>query len=209
MKRFALAALAAFALASPAHAIVLVPGPGTFSPDVFAAPSGPVLASILDAPFVSSLGASDFFGRYSTEVIADSARGGELDFLYVFTNSALSVQDLNRVTGSGFAGFTTDVGYVVGAGDTPNSVDRTTANPIGWNWLDGVAPGASSDILEVQTNATLFTAGNFSLIDDGTSTNAAFEPTAVPEAPSWAMALLGFAVLAFTARRRRAGLSLG
>jgi hypothetical protein len=46
----------------------------------------------------------------------------------------------------------------------------------------------------IMTNATRFTTGDLSFIDDGTATVDGFAPT-VPEAPTWAMLLLGFAGL--------------
>jgi hypothetical protein len=190
---------AVLAVVAPASANVLTPGPGSFSPDSFPSfPSGSIIASIIDNPFTSSLGAGDFTGVYSTWVVRTA--GGTLDFVYKFTDTG-GEQDVNRVTGSNYIGFTTDVGDA-GAGVSPTSVDRVTASPVGFNFSDGIGSGESSNFLIVDTNATTFKPGHLSFINDGAATEIAFGPSAIPEPSTWGMMLLGFLALGWAASRR-------
>jgi hypothetical protein len=198
----AVAALVPFG--SPAGAAVLTPPANPVAPDVFSAiPTGPLEASTGGA-FTSSGGATDYTGNYTTMVISDTARGGLLDFLYRFTVTG-GTNDIGRATASDFTGFTTDVGYVTGtnsgAAGIPITVDRTTASPVGFNFGAGFGTGVSSAVLVIETNATLWTAGNLSFLNNKTSDNPAFAPV-VPEPSTWAMMLAGFGLLGFAAMRK-------
>jgi len=202
---YAAVAACALAFASSAGASILVPPQSPTAPDVFASiPTGSIVASLLGQSFVSDLGAADFSGVYSTEVIqgANVFGANDLTFVYQFNNATTSGQDINRVTASDFGGFQTDVGYVTGTGDIPDSVDRTSSNPVGFNFATGVLPGTTSSVLIIETDATEFVPGHFSLIDDGVSLNPAFAP-GVPEPKTWAMMIAGLAFLGFAARRRK------
>jgi hypothetical protein len=193
-------AVAAALFSTAAQANTLIPGPGEFSPDLFAGfPGGSIVASILDAPWASVLGCADVCGDYSTWVVRTGA--GTLDFVYKFDVASTARQDVNRVTASSFGGFATDVGDA-GLGIGPTTVDRTTANPIGFNFATGIAANEGSNFLLIDTNARLWDPGHFSLINNGTSTVAAFEP-AVPEPSTWALTLLGFGLLSFAGGFRK------
>jgi hypothetical protein len=197
-------AVAALLLESPAGAVTLIPPANPVAPDVFSTiPTGPLEAST-GGTFTSSGGATDYTGNYTARVISDTARGGLLDFLYKFTVTG-GANDIGRVTASDFTGFTTDVGYVTGtnsgAAGIPITVDRTTGSPVGFNFGAGLGTGVSSAVLVIETNATLWTAGNLSFLNNKTSDNAAFAPM-VPEPSTWAMILTGFGLLGFAAMRK-------
>jgi hypothetical protein len=77
-------------------------------------------------------------------------------------------------------------------------VDRDTpGHTIGFSWAatGGLLAGQTSDLLMIDTNASRFTTGTLAVIDSQTSDLSAYEPSAVPEPPTWAMMLLGFAGL--------------
>jgi hypothetical protein len=198
------AAVAAILAALPAQANVLTPPTAGDTPDSLTLGAGSTRLATTSGGFVSSL-PNDFTGSYTASVFSDTTNtfgAGDLTFVYTFTNNATSVQDINRVTASSFTGFSTDVGFSATGGTAPDTVDRTSASPVGFNYISGVLPGASSDTLLIETNAHLFVPGDISFINDGVSTNGAFGP-AVPEPRTWAMLIIGFALMAGVGLRKR------
>ncbi len=175
------AALAFFSL-TPVGATPISTGQ-TVSPAALSSLSGlTLLASITGASFSTGLES----GKYDAYVYRD---GSTLDFVYDFSNSAGSSDSLQSATMSSFAGFTTDVYYVTGSGQSPTSVSRLQ-NPVVKFFFNGlIAPGQSSDQVVIKTNATQYIAGFLSVQDGGATTVSAFAPSGVPEpAP---MLLLG------------------
>ncbi len=133
-----------------------------------------------------------------------------LDFVYQVTNEAGSTDGIGRVTAFNFTGFDVDAGFsptAPGSGggsfvdgtDAPGLVDRLTADTVGFQFASSptapIAPGDTSNILIIETNATSYTTGIASAIDGGVASFNAYEPTVVPE-PSLGLALgLGMVAL--------------
>ena len=205
MRRVFLAAVAAMCLSAPAGAVILGISPAEFSPDVFATtPTGAVLATIGPSTFVSSGGPGDFVGHYTETAISDPGNvfgAGDVTILVNITSTA-GANDIGRVTASDFGAFgLVDVGYVLGLGNTPTTVDRTTGGPVGFNFVDQIAAGDSTDTLVIETPGRFVAPGGLSMINDHTSDNPGLS-AAVPELSTWVMALLGFGMLAFAARAK-------
>jgi len=162
----------------------------------------------------NSLGQTTITGDYRAAVYADpdnSFCAGCLDFFVWVTSNATSLDDVERITLASFGSYLADVGYSTGNGSVaggvpPATVDRSnTGSVIGFNFTPpvGVAPGEQTEVLEIETNATLFTYGALQVIDSGVASVKAFAPASVPEASSISMTLLGGILLGFGLLRRR------
>ncbi|MGA2591436.1 MAG: hypothetical protein ABSH32_16065 [Bryobacteraceae bacterium] len=204
-----------------AHASILPPtGSAPVPPDVFTTPGGgPFLASTGTLPFVAenSLGQVTISGTYSAQVYADPNNvfcAGCLDFLFEITSSATSTDGIARITDTSFSTYLTDVGYSTGTGSVPGgvypvTVDRSSNGAvIGFNFElpAGIAPGDSTEILEIETNATTYMPGSLQITDGGVATVVAFAPDAAPEATTVSMMLMGAILfgVAFLTHRRTA-----
>ena len=149
-------------------------------------PTGTLLASLVE-PFSFSTTAGTTSGTLTTAVYRES--GGTLDFYYQVANSANSATAIGRETNTSFAGVTTWTGFRVdGSGVfVPGTVAPVTADEevsgstVGFSFIPPntakIMPGLTSNVLVISTNATLFTVGNTAVIDGGSQTLAAFEPT--------------------------------
>lgn len=147
---------------------------------------------------------------------------GTLDFYYQVVNDPSSSTALARLTATDFAGFTTNSAYLTDGSSLTGAgfVDGTNAPQTSDSNIDGsvigfsfypptgppaeIAPGETSYVLIVSTNATAYEAGNASIIDGGTDTVAAFQPAApgtVPEPASLGLMGLGLIVVASVRRR--------
>jgi hypothetical protein len=194
-----------------AEGSALAPG-GTVVPSAFGGvfPGG---SETLLASINGSYSNSQEFGSYRAAVYTNG--GGTLDFVYDFNEDPTGqLSALESATMSMFAGYTTDVMFVVNSTTlvqpnngfgAPSSVTRTfDGNVVKFFFpILGVGAGQASDTLIIRTNATTYTTGYYSIQDGQTSNLQGFEPSAAPEPGTIGMlgsALLG---LAFFARRRR------
>jgi hypothetical protein len=196
--------------APAARANVLVAPVAGQTPDALAnIGGGSTLKADTGAVAFSSNIAPDFTGTIQEQVWSDtnnSFGSGDLTWLIALSNNHNppplpgSINDILRLTASDFTGFETDVGFRNGAaGIQPSTVDRVNPGVIGFDIT--LAPGQDSTILQIDTNATSWTGGNLSVINEGVSSTPAFAPT-VPEPSTWAMMVVGFGLLGLAAIRR-------
>jgi hypothetical protein len=203
-------------LVAPGSTVIpgLVPGSPVGAP-------GTLLAS-LTSPYSFSTTAGTTSGTLTTAVFRNSS--GTLDFYYQVSNSASSATEIARMTATSFTGFLTAAGYrtdgatlfgslFVNGTLAPVTADRNLppGSVVGFSFVPPISgailPGLSSFVLVISTDATNFTAGNASVIDGGTQTVAAFQPTGNPvTTPEPATLLLlgtGLAGVAAKVRKRR------
>jgi len=155
-------------------------------------PEGTLLASLVD-PFSYSTTAGTTSGTVTTAVFREAT--GTLDFYYQVMVNAISATEIARLTGVNFAGFATAVGLRIDAVGpfvagtvTPVTADRNGSGAVvGFSFFPPnsakIMPGLTSEILVISTNATAFTAGNLSVIDGGSQTLPAFQPTVPVSTP--------------------------
>jgi hypothetical protein len=152
------------------------------------------------ASWSNSLGTMS--GTYEAAVYSDPTNtfgANDLDFVYQVSNDSNSTDSIGRLTAISFLGYQTDVGYTatgsalgssfVDGSVAPEFVDRVSpGNTVGFSFnapaFLPVAPGQTSNVLIIETDATNFKeAGNLNIIDGGVTTVTAFEPTASPSVP--------------------------
>jgi hypothetical protein len=215
-----LAAVLGLLVPSAAQAAILAPGDGPVAPDVFAsAPTGAVLATLGPTDFTTGTGKDS--GTLLTAVVEDTP-GGTLDFLYQWTANAGNVDNFTKTSANLFAGWATDVGYIVGAAalgadllaagftapsgatiPVPTSVQRSAPSGDSVDWAFGQLfnPGDKTTILIIKTNARAYTDGISGILDGSTANVPSFSP-AIPE-PASILVWMGFGLASFFFWRRR------
>lgn len=208
------AAIAPYAQATPLSGTVLTAPGSTVFPGLIAngTAAGTLLASLVSPySFVTTAGTTS--GTLTSAVYRNST--GTLDFYYQVASSANSATAIARETDTNFQGFqvstgfrTDAVGPFVAGTVTPITADSNlSVTVVGFSFnppdSNKIGAGLTSDILVISTNATNFVAGNASVIDGGTQTVAAFQPTAgVPEPGTMLLMGAGMLGLAFINRKR-------
>jgi len=199
-------------VSSQAYGAALPPGsvliPGAAEPDPV---GGAVVATTGPVPFVVP---GSFTGTLTTTVITGDVSNpfGGLTFTYLISNAAASANSIGRMTVGDFSGFLTDGSYQIPvAGVAPASIDRNVSGDVaGFNFVPTpvdpftgfLAPGLSSALLVVQTNAPAYVASTANLIDGGVTSVASLGPT-VPEPSTIALVLGSLASLGVYRLRRR------
>jgi hypothetical protein len=152
-------------------------------------------------------------GTYEAAVFSDPTNtfgAGDLDFMYQVTNNAGSTDSIGRITAINFLGFQTDVGYAIAGSDlgsgfvdgtiAPELVDRVSpGDSIGFSFSAPlttlIAPGDTSTVLIIETDATNYKPGFANLLDGGATTVSAYGPvaplTTTPEPRALSVIALG------------------
>ncbi len=183
-----LACFMAMALLVPlSHASVL--GNGNSVPPSPLFPTGTLQVSIS-----GTITTPTFTASYTEWVFADPANtwcSGCLDFVYQFTNNGGDSNE--RFSMYNFAGFLVDVGTDPFGVHDPTTIDRSTSGPvIGFNFpaSDEIAPGQTTPMLVIETNALKYTPGYVSAQDGTAGYGLGYSPASpIPEPSS--LALLG------------------
>jgi hypothetical protein len=189
-------------LASAATASTLVPAAPASAPDSFSNAGWTTLATT--GP--TTLTALTFAGTGQAWVVSDANNvfgAGKLDFVYQFSNNANSGDPNERISAGTFSGFSVDAGYVTGTGVAPESVTLSAGgNVVGFNYFSSnLLQGQTTDLLVVETDATNYVPGTYSVQDSTTVTTIGYQPASVPEPAS--LALIGAGLLGFSLLRRR------
>jgi hypothetical protein len=149
-------------------------------------------------------------GNYTENVVSGRAGNtlGGLSFEYTFDVTAMnSFTAVQALTAGNFAGWATDVSYVVGG--TAVFAASRSSDGVGVTALysgGGVPVGGTAATLIIDTNAPTFTAGSIGISGGGgaTGTLGVLGPAPAPEPATLTLALVGLPVLgAFGYRRLR------
>lgn len=189
-----------------AFGVVLSPGPGTFAPTAFTAAD---LGGLVATTGPIAVSTTHYSGTLVASVHNDGVAGGATDglvFVYTFTHTGAGTETLdpvNRITHTSFAGAITDVGTIANGGQFATTVDRQSASTVGFSFPspDTIASGESSYVMVVKTNALYYKIGTTNLINGDIFKGATFAPD-VPEPTFYGVMALGLAGL-FAAKYRR------
>ncbi len=212
----------------PLHANPILPGQSGILPDIFTDPGSVPLVDSANGTFSFGSGVGLITGTWTEYVVHDPLGitcAGCLDFAYQVTLDPGLSSGLFAINMGGFAGYTTDAGYIDGTGQQGGSGGDgspllMSRGPVGGaisfffndpanSIFAPIGPGGSSALLVVATNATTYDNQGFLGIHGGRGAdspangliNGLFEPTPVPE-PS-TVVLLGLGLVGIVALRKR------
>jgi hypothetical protein len=165
---------------------------------------------------------SGTFSGTLEEWVAQDVNTGGLDFLYQVVNSSGSADAIEHMSVTGYAGYTTDVGFCDNGGGgqpypcgsplggsgtlAPSYIVHSSGSVVDFSFLNaGIAPGVQTYDLVIKTNAEYFGSGTANLIDGGVTSVTTFAPTtATPEPAATGLFLGGLVgVGLFVARKFR------
>jgi hypothetical protein len=198
-------------IALRASAAPILPGGILLTPGEPDPTGGVVVAGGAAVAFSSPPGPGHFSGTLTSTVIAGDPSNplGGLTFTYRLHNDATSLNSIGRMTDLDYSGFLTDVSYQIPLAGLPSTTTDRSAPPgstIGWSFtaapvgLGSLAPGATSALLVVQTNAPTFFANTANIIDGSIVSVATFSPNPVVPEPA-SLALLSVSTVALLRRR--------
>ncbi|CAN5647222.1 hypothetical protein BH09PLA1_BH09PLA1_06170 [soil metagenome] len=205
-----ISALAVFAgamfISANAIAAPLAPG-GTVAPTGTGSPAGAALVVDSGAQPFASVDGTSFSGTLRTRVYNQDAGNpfgaNALTFTFVLTNNG--PDSLERLVTINYGGYQTNANFnnILVPGLTPSSVDRSAnGKVVGWDYTNagGVAPGGTSSMLVLYTNAIQFVPATNSIINGSVATVPSFGPLPIPEPAT--LGLASIAGLGLLIRRR-------
>ena len=178
-------------IAQAAGGTPLAPGATVFPALITSGTDPGTLLADETQPFSFTSDSGTTSGSYEEAVYQES--DGELTFYLQISNAAASAGNVAEGTLSSFGDIDTAVGYRVdgssftGTGfvdgtDAPVVAGRSVSpgDDVSWEFSppasSDVAPGATSNLMEIATDATTYTSGTAAIIGDGTATGPGYEP---------------------------------
>ncbi len=204
----------ALAYAAPITAGTAIAAAAEAKPDALSNQLFTTGAVFFAAPGYTGTLTSSVYDGDSTNPFGPTA----LTFTYLLVNNPLSTHELHRLTVSSFQSFSTDASYSsLSAGLEPTFIDRNPlGDVVGFSFptpipniltsFGALAPGMTSRLMVIQTNATKYTFTTASVINGSTTGVISLAPDVLVPEPSTltlgALGLMGTVVLAIRKRRR-------